>query len=279
MVANRELSRKNFWIIVINSTAAFVISYIFVFYLNHFSIIFTAGMFDHDISFDFSQVNYHVMTSDWTPDSVKVIYGTGPLLVFVTGLLSLLAYSSLSEGTEKVKILLLWLTLHAFNLVFSGIIIGIIFKIRVAHLFIWMYLNDSQLLMMAMAAFFGILIIGLLLAKKIAFSANSYFNKLDESNFPFFIMSQIIVPFFIGAFLILVYFIPEIQITETYIWIGLALMITISSFIISNLDAIYFDEEKRRINLSWTLIIISIVLALALRLLLNNEILIDWTSQ
>ena len=199
MNAENNLSRKNFWIIVINSTAAFVISYLLVFYLNHFSSIFAAGMFNHDISFDFSKINYLVIPTDWTNDSVKVIYGIGPLLVFITGLLSILAYSSLSKETEKVKILLLWLSLNAFNFFFSSIIIGIIFKIRIFHLFIWMYLNDSQLLMMAMIGFFGILIVALLMSKKIAFSANTYFNKLDENNFPFFIVSQMIVPFIAGA--------------------------------------------------------------------------------
>jgi hypothetical protein len=274
MVANNVLSRKNFWVIVMNSTAAFVISYLFIFYLNHFSIIFTAGMFDHDISFDFSQIHYHVIPTDWTHDSVKVIYGTGPLLVFITGILSLLAYSSLSEETEKIKILLLWLTIHAFNFVFSGIIIGIIFKIRIAHLFIWMYMNDSQLLMMAMLAFFGILVTGLLMARKSAFSANSYFNKLDEQNFPFFIMAQSIVPFVFGTLILLIYFIPEIQITETYNWIGLGLIILINALIISNYDAIYFDEDEKEISGSRSLVITTILIMLLLRIALNKEILI-----
>lgn len=278
MNMKNSLSRRNFWVITANSAVAFVISYLFIFYLNHFSIIFTAGMFDHDISFNFSQIHYHVIPTDWTHDSVKVIYGTGPLLVFITGVLSLLAYSSLSEETDTIKVLLLWLTLHAFNFVFSGIIIGIIFKIRIAHLFIWMYMNDSQLLMTAMLAFFGIIITALLMAKRIAFSANSYFNKLDEQNFPFFIMSQIILPFVIGTIILLIYFIPEIQITETYNWIGLGLMIAICAAIIAHYDALYFDEEKKSIQFSWLIIITSLIVIITLRSLLNAEIMMEWTN-
>ncbi len=276
MIANNKLSRKNFWIIVANSTAAFIISYLLVFYLNHFSIIFSAGMFEHGISFDFSRIVYHVAPSEWTPDSVKVIYGVGPLLVFITGLLALLAYSSMSEDEEKVKIFLLWLTLNALNFVFSGIIIGIIFKIRIAHLFLWMYFNDSQLLMMAMMGFFGIMITSLIMAKRIVFSANSYFNKLDENNYPFFIMAQIIVPFIIGAVLLVIFFIPQIQITETYIWIGLALIITISAILVSKMDAVYFDEEIKETTLSWPLIGIAVFLFFTLRVVFNNEILMNW---
>ena len=277
MVINSNLSRKNFWVIVINSTAAFVISYLLIFYLNHFSIIFTAGMFDYDISFDYSQIAYHVKQTDWTNDSVKVIYGTGPLLVAITGLLSLLAYSSLSEETAKVKLLLLWTSINAFNFVFSGIVIGIIFKIRIAHLFIWLYFNDSQLLMTALVGLFGILITAFVMSRKIAFSANSYFNKLDENNYPFFITAQIIVPFVIGVLLLLsVYFIPQIQITETYVWIGLAIIITISTIRISNFDPIYFDEDEKQIEISWPIVVSSIILLFALRIIFRNIALINW---
>jgi len=277
MVIDSNLSRKNFWIIVINSTAAFVISYLLIFYLNHFSIIFTAGMFDYDISFDFSQIAYHVKQTDWTHDSVKVIYGTGPLLVAITGLLSLLAYSSLSEESAKVKLLLLWISVNALNFVLSGIIIGIIFKIRIAHLFIWLYLNDSQLLMTALVGLFGILITAFIMSRRIAFSANSYFNKLDENNYPFFITAQIIVPFVIGVSLLLIYFIPEIQITETYVWIGLAIIIIITTIRISNLDPIYFDEDEKKIKISWPIVVSSIFLLVTIRFILRNEILINWS--
>ena len=277
MVINSNLSRKNFWIIVINSTAAFVISYLLIFYLNHFSIIFTAGMFDYDISFDFSQIAYHVKQTDWTHDSVKVIYGTGPLLVAITGLLSLLAYSSLSEESDKVKLLLLWISVNALNFVLSGIIIGIIFKIRIAHLFIWLYLNDSQLLMTALVGLFGILITAFVMSRRIAFSANSYFNKLDENNYPFFITAQIIVPFVIGVSLLLIYFIPEIQITETYVWIGLAIIIIITTIRISNLDPIYFDEDEKKIKISWPIVVSTIFLLVIIRFILRNEILINWS--
>jgi len=277
MVIDNNLSRKNFWIIVINSTAAFVISYLLIFYLNHFSIIFTAGMFDYDISFDYSQIAYHVKQTDWTHDSVKVIYGTGPLLVAITGLLSLLAYSSLSEESAKVKLLLLWISVNALNFVLSGIIIGIIFKIRIAHLFIWLYLNDSQLLMTALVGLFGILITAFIMSRRIAFSANSYFNKLDENNYPFFITAQIIVPFVIGVSLLLIYFIPKIQITETYVWIGLAIIIIITTIRISNLDPIYFDEDEKKIKISWPIVVSSIFLLVTIRFILRNEILINWS--
>jgi hypothetical protein len=132
--------------------------------------------------------------------------------------------------------------------------------------------------MMAMLAFFGILVTGLLLAKKVAFSANAYFNKLDEQNFPFFIMSQMIVPFVIGTILLLVYFLPEIQITEAYNWIGLGLIITINATIISKYDAIYFDEDKKTFETSWLVIITILVITVASRVLLNSEIMMEWSN-
>ncbi len=278
MVIDNSLSRKNFWAIVINSTAAFVLSYLFIFYLNLFTIVFTAGMFDFNISFDYNHIIYHVKQTDWTHDSVKVMFGFGPLLTFVAGMLALVAYSSLSEETTRLKLFLLWITLHAFNYVFSGIIIGIIFKIRIAHLFIWMYFNDSQLLMMAITGLFGIILTGILLSRKMAFSANIYFNKLDENNFPFFIMAQFILPFLLGGLWVVLYFIPEIRITEIYIWIGLAVILLISALRISHFDPIYFDEEPRKITIYWGAIITAAVVSILMRLIMQQEIFINWSA-
>ncbi len=278
MIPDNSLSRKNFWIIVINSTVAFVLSYLFIFYLNLFSIVFAAGMFDYDISFNFSHIIYHVKQTDWTHDSVKVIFGTGPLLTFIVGLLSLMAYASLSEEADKIKLYLLWVTLHAFNYLFAGIIIGIIFKIRIAHLFIWLYFNDSQLLMMAIVGFFGILVTAFVMTRRIAFSANVYFNKLDENNYPFFITAQVILPFLLGALLLVLYFIPQIQVMETYVWIGLIVIILISSIMISNYDPVYFDEDTRYISISWPALIFSTVLVLLLRIMMNQDILMNWSE-
>ncbi len=278
MIPDNSLSRKNFWIIVINSTVAFVVSYLFVFYLNLFSIVFTAGMFDYDISFDYSHIIYHVKQTDWTHDSVKVMFGSGPLLTFIIGLLSLVAYASLSEEIDKIKLYLLWLSLNAFNYVFSGIIIGIIFKVRIAHLFIWMYFNDSQLLMMAIVGFFGILLTAFVMTRRIAFSANIYFNNLNENNFPFFIMAQIILPFILGAIVVVLYFVPQIPVIESYVWIGLAIILIISSFMISGYDPVYFDEEDRYIKVSWMAFLISALLILTLRLAMNHDILMKWSE-
>jgi len=278
MISDNSLSRRNFWILVVNSTVAFVVSYLFVFYLNLFSIVFTAGMFDYDISFNFSHIIYHVKQTDWTHDSVKVIFGSGPLLTFIIGLLSLVAYASMSEETEKIKLYLLWLSLNAFNYVFSGIIIGIIFKVRIAHLFIWMYFNDSQLLMMAIVGFFGILITAFVMTRRIAFSANIYFNDLNERNFPFFIMSQIILPFLLGVMLVVLYFVPQIHVMEMYVWIGLAIILLICSVNISKYDPVYFDEEERSVKVSWVALLISTLLILLLRFTMNHEILLKWSE-
>lgn len=278
MIPDNNLSRKNFWIIAINSTVAFVMSYLFVFYLNLFSIVFTAGMFDYNIGFDFSHIIYHVKQTDWSHDAVKVMFGTGPLLTFITGLLSFVALASLSEETEKIKLYLLWLSLNAFNYVFSSIIIGIIFKVRIAHVFLWLYFNDSQLLMMSIVGFFGLLITAFVMAPRIAFSANIYFNNLNKRNFPFYIMSQVFVPFLIGSGLVVLYFFPQIHVIEIYVWIGLALILIVAAVMISNYDSRYFDEDVRQIRISWTALVVSVILILIIRLILNQEVLVQWSE-
>jgi hypothetical protein len=282
MAANTELSRKNFWIIALNSTAGFILAYLLLFYMNHISVIGTAGMFDYSISFDYKTILFHIEPYEWTHDAVKLMFSAGPILIFIFGLISLIAYFSLFEELAPVKIFFLWFSFLALNFFFGGLMIGNIFKKGVGHVFSWMYMNDTQKMIIAIIGFFGLLSTGIFMAKPVAHSANTYFKELGEDNFPFFFTAQVIVPFVIGNIFMFSYFFPDIFFNpdilfyERFGWISLLLIFILIFGRINHFDTIYYDEEDRSIRISFTLVISALVLLLGLRLLLHNMILITW---
>jgi hypothetical protein len=277
-----ELTTRNFWIIALNSLAGFILAYIFLFYLNHISIILTAGMFDYDLSFDYRIIFFHIEPYEWTADAVKLIFSAGPVLIFVCGLISLVAFFSLSEEVAVIKIFFLWFAFLSLNYFFGGLMIGNIFRKGVGHVFNWMYLNDTQKMIIAIVGFFGLLSTGILMAKPVAHSANSYFNKLGENNFPFFFTAQIIVPFILGNLIMFAYFFPdiffntEILFYERFGWMSLALIFILVFGRMNHFETIYFDEDERNIRLSYTIIFIATGLLIGLRLLLSEMILLTW---
>lgn len=278
----KVLSTGNFWKIVANSTAGFLLAYIFIYYLNLFTAIFTAGMFGYDVSFDYLVVFYNIEPYEWTADAVKLIFSAGPILILIFGFIGLIAYFNLYEEEAIVKIFFLWLVLLSLNYFFGGLMIGNIFKKGVGHVFNWMYFNDTQKMIIAIIGFFGLLSTGILLAKPIAHSSNSYFTYLGEDNFPFFFVSQIVVPFILGNLIMFAYFYPDIFFNanvlfyERFGWISLSLILLLAFGRINHLETIYYEEEERKIRLSWVLIGFTLFVLIGMRLLLSRKYNIDW---
>lgn len=272
----KNLTKSNFWAIVSNSTASYILSFLVVFYINHIVKILLAGNYGYDVGFDWNNIIFYIKPYEWTHDSVKLIYSAGPILVFVVGLISLIAFWSLVEEPARIKTFFLWLTLHSFNFFFGSLLIGNIFKQGVGHVFNWMYLSDTAKMLVALLGFLGLLGTAFIMAKPVAISANSYFNKLGEKNFPFFITAQIIVPYILGTLLYLAYFMPRILFQEAYSWISMGVMLMFIIGRVNKMETQYFDEEERYISVSKIIVITTIIVTICIRILLRNEIFISW---
>ena len=269
-------TKKNFWIIATNSTASYVLAFLFVFYVNHFANILTSGSFGYEVSFDWNIIYYHVEPYEWTHDAVKLIFSAGPMLILLVGLISLIAFYSLVEEPARIKTFFMWLTLHALNYFFGGLLIGNIFKKGVGHVFNWMYFTDTTKMLVALVGFFGLLATAYFMSKPVAISANSYYNKLSEKNFPFYFTAQIIVPFVVGTLLYTLYFLPDLRFQERYSWMSLAVLLIIIFGRVNYMETLYFDEEDRYISLSKAIVMTTLIVVIGLRLILSHEILVSW---
>ena len=276
MDQNKTLTRGNFWAIAINSTAAYLLASILVFYINHVFTIIGAAIFGFDLSFDYNTIYYHIESYEWTADSVKLIFSAGPIMVLIAGIVSIIFFSKLSEETARIKILFLWIALVAFNYFFGGLLIGNLFKNGVGHVFNWMYMKDTEKMAIALFGLFSLVTIALLMARPVAMSTNSYVNKLTENNFPFLITAQIIVPFILGTIMSLSYHLPIILFQEKYSWISLAAILFIIIIRISKYNTIFFDEEERKIRVAWIPVLITFFIVIGIRVLLHHQITIVW---
>ncbi|NQU33547.1 MAG: hypothetical protein HQ521_09955 [Bacteroidetes bacterium] len=276
MRLNSEFTKTNFWIIATNSTASYILAFLLIFYVNHFVKILLAGSYSYNVGFDWDIIYYYIKPNEWTHDSVRLIFSSGPIITFVIGLISLVAFWSLVEEPARLKTFFMWLTLHSFNFFFGGLLIGNIFKKGVGHVFNWMYMTDTSKMIVALVGFLGLLGTAYIMARPVAISANSYYNKLDSKNFPFFITAQIIVPAILGTIIYLSFFLPRILFQEAYSWISLSVMLLFIIGRVNRMETTYFDEDDRYIEVSSIILITAIVVMVGFRILLRNEILISW---
>jgi len=277
MVTNQsKLNRTNFWIIVVNSTASFVVAYLVVFYVNMGTTLLSTAMFNFNVSFNYSVIYYQIQDYQWTHDAVKLIFSSGPIMVFIFGILSLVGFYGLLEEVSRLKLLFLWISLISFNQTFGNLMIGNLFKTGVGHVFNWMYFSDTAKMVVALIGFFGLVTTAFIMRQPVGLSANTYFNKLGSKNFPFFITAQLILPFIFGYGLIFAYFSQNLVFQEKYAWISLGIMLLFIFISLSKSEDMYFDEEERSISLSKFLIVVAIVLYAVLRYFLRDQIYINW---
>jgi len=274
---NNQLSRQNFWIIALNSTAAYMLSYLFLFYLNQFSYLLTAGMYDYAISVDYSSYFFHIEPYEWTHDAVILIFSSGYILAFLVGLLSLLAFYQLVADAIPIKVFFFWTSFHAMTFVFGGLMLGNLLTQGIGHVFTWMYLNDTVKLIISLIGFFGLLMMSIFSARLVALSSNAYFEKYSERIGPFFITAQVLVPYLIGSVLIFVYFLPEPQFHERYSWIIIGVMLLLFYLRIHHNDDLMFEEDdKRSFRLMKGFILFTAMFYVLSRILMAKGIFIDW---
>ncbi len=272
----RLLSKRNFWVIATNSTAAFVLAFLFIFYVNHFTTLLTAGMFNYDVSFNYYVIFYHIEPYQWTHDSVKLMYSAGPILILLVGIISLIAFYSMVEEVARAKIFFVWLTFLSFNYFFGGLLLGNLFTKGVGHVFNWMYLNSTEKMIVALVGFFGLIGTAFLMAKPIAISANSYYKEFNPRLFPFFFTSQIIVPFLIGTVLVELYFLPNPNFQVMWFWAPMIVLLLLIYKVLDSADNLYFDEEDRYVLISKGMTIAAAAVYIGLRVILSHEFYINW---
>jgi len=272
-----QLSRHNFWIIALNSTAAYILSYLFLFYLNQFSYLLTAGMYDYAIHIDYASYFFHIEPYEWTHDSVMLIFSSGYILTFIMGLLSLLAFYQLVADAIPVKVFFFWTIFHAMTYVFGGLMLGNLLTEGVGHVFNWLYLDSTTKMVISLVGFFGLMVMSIFSARLVSLSANVYFEKYNERMAPFFITAQVIVPYLIGATLVFVYFLPKSQFHERYSWVIVGVMILLFYLRVRFNDDLMFEEDdKRTFRLMKGFIIFTALFYVLSRIFMAKGIYIDW---
>ncbi len=235
------------------------------------------GVFDYPIVITYDTVYFLIRDYEWTHDSVRLIYSAGPILVFIFGILSLMVYNGFVDEDGRMKIIFIWFSLHAFNFVFSGLSIGNIFTHELGHVFNWMYLHDTAKMLIALVGFFGLILSAFVITRPLFLSANAYFNKISEKNMPFFITAQVVVPYLIGSVIGILFFLPDIPIQEQYSWVVMGVLLIIVLTRMNGMEAHEFDDEQKEVgNISWSVLVFTVLFILAIRIGLNEGISIDW---
>lgn len=256
--------RKNY-IIILNSLVFFLLAYFFLYVSGQLLKILAGILFDYDILWFYNRVLFVVRDSEWSHDSVKLIYGVKPIFQLISGLVFLIIYMKVRSYNGLLKMFFLWGYLIAFNLFFVSVLLGGFFNFDFGHVLNWSYVKDTGRMIYVFISFSGFLVVGLSNARSILISSNTYFNEMTESARSRFYNNQIFIPFLMGVLIIFLIQLPfryEQNLFDLVSISGLLIILGLNRLKIRSVPELYFDEEKRipQINRYYPLILLVIVL-------------------
>lgn len=251
--------------ITANSTALYLLSYLFVFVLHQAFTLLAAWIFKYSVEFNFTDITFLVYKYAWTFDSVKIIYSAGPIFCLLLSIFMIVVAIRFREFDGFLKVFFLWGFVHSINFFLGSAIAGALLGEGFGHVLTWMYIPDTGKLIFTLIGLFGLAAIGFAITKLFLLSANSYYNMQEVSDRPGFILHQALLPYIFGTVVIIAMRLPlgyyELLRILTPLIVILPLFINSKGFPIT-----YFDENPRTIKISSSLIAAAIVILAVYRI-------------
>ena len=265
--------RRRFLLITANSTVLFLLSYFALFLISQAITVVAASFFDYPTIVYYFEIYFNINQEAWFHDSVKTIFSSGPVIIFVIGITFIIIYSNLKENPGSFKLFFLWGFMHAVNMLFGALLVGTLFETGVGHVISWMYVMDTGKVLYSILSIFMLVISGLIATKPFLISANTYYNEMNENNKTSFIIAQVLLPYLLSNAALLVIRQPRFVFYDTFILVALFLsllpiLVTYRSYSIP-----YFEEEEKKPGFVWiplavltlAVLFFRVVLAMGLR--------------
>ncbi len=263
---------RKYWIISANSLIFFLFAYYLLSFLQQLTTAILTSSFDITIILFHDQVKFILGDVSWTPDAVKTVFSSGPIMLIILGILFVIVYSKAREYNGMLKLFFLWGYLIAFTMVLGSFLVGGFVRTGFGHVLSWSYVMDTGRMLYFILSMIGIVILGLLSGRNTLLSANTYFNNLLHRDRKKFVRHQLVIPAMAGLILITLLKIPIIEKYEWYELISFAciiipvLIIYLRTFSFADL---YFDEEERFIRINKYYILIFTVLIILYRIVFS----------
>lgn len=257
----------NFLIIFFNSLSYFIIAFIFMYLLSHFATAIAALQFDYTSVLYYYKLVYAIDSGAWTSDAVKFLFSITPMVALIFGIIFLIIYIQMYDNQAHYKLFFLWCFAYAIIWSFGALLAGTILDKGIGYVVMYFYFMDTGKLILSLFALTMLLIISTLTTKWFLFSANSYFNQLNEHNRSFFAFANILLPLVVGTAIIMAIKLPQLTFYEMFVLL-LGLIFGVPILLrLPNYPTFYFDEFPVKIKPDRFAMVLAIIMLVAYRVI------------
>ncbi len=263
-----QTSRRESLYIIANSTAFNLLSYLVVFLLFQLTTIAAAKIFDIPTTLFYNKIDFYGGVGVWTFDSVKIVYGSGNVMLFLLSILFLVVTIKAMEFDGLLRLFFLWGFINSMSMLLGAFIIGAFNYEGLGVVLSYLYLADTAKMLILFIGIVSLIAIGMAIVKPMLFTANMYYNFLEPEMRMAFRLKQFVLPYLISTFIILVIKYP-LSFYENLLLIIPVFMI-IPLFIGTGvLPTYFFEESEKHIRISIKLVVVTGLFIVLFRIILG----------
>lgn len=266
--------RNEFSISVVNSTVLFVLAFLTVYYINDYITILTAQIYDIPAVLYSYRIFWPLYTysSLYTRQALVATFGMGPFICLLLAVVFLQIPRWLKKYNLNLKLFALWLSFHAFNIVFGGYIAGIITRTGFMYSVEWLFLTavfDKTEIVLLILSVITMFVLG--------FFATSYFlsvvnvKVIREPKYRiFYLVGNIAIPWILGSLSLFFLNLPNNP-TELLLIYATSILIIIPVFSNYNsprIQMMKFERVGGEIRIGWIYLFITIAAFIYIRMMI-----------
>ncbi len=256
-----------FRVIFLNSLFYFLCAYFILFFISRMSVAFSASAFNIPVRIYYDKIDYLVRSSDWASDSVTVVFGTGPLLCLILGLVLLIIFTKVATENGMLRILLIWLAILSIVSFLGEIAVGALMNQGFGYVIMYMFIMDTGKLVLTILGGILLFFSGVVLSRTLLFTANIYLTDIKGLEKTKFVIYQYVFPYLAGILLLQIIELPAISWFSTLVRLcGIIFLIPVLSRS-ANIQDIYFEEEIPEFKISWKAALSALAFLLIYRVL------------
>lgn len=274
--------RSGYFNDTISSTILFIVAYLFVLYVSLFSTAFISFTNQITIPMEIDKIDFERASSSsdavWeSAENVFTIFSFSPLVVFILGLLAVIATKKTQNKT--LGALLFWIIFHSIMRLFGDFLFGHVFNLwgpnLVSDFMGITYPNFFPKLILVVLSLIGIMSIPLLLTPLISSFFNPMANRAKEG-----VKINFIYPALFGTTFLFLWICPSFYINEVSILIASILsLLVFSNYVVNkykfiSLSSEYVDNDRFNIKFGYISLIITSIILITIKIILSNGIML-----
>lgn len=269
-----HLPEKNkFLISAVNGTAIYILAYYLVWGLYEIAKVEASRLFGLRGTWNPSRILYSLGDGEWWRMAVVTVYGIGPALSVLVGFGAFVWYWKRERARRgQLKLLLLWISLHAFNATFGALLADTFTQSGSWFVPDWLF-KMGNIVNVFLALLAGLVQMGMGYFGAVAFlQAHDSRTVMRHANRQKMVVSTLVAPWALGSLFIMALKLPYLAVQETLHLAMMALLIT--PMALGCLNELFSETVRKpqATRMAWRLVLLAVLVAVAWRLALSPPV-------